>query len=504
MKNITVKNLRSILDSGTIDLRPITIILGKNNCGKSSFIRIFPLLKQTLEKDTSEPLLWYGQYVDFGDYSNILPRFNNNEMFELSFSLNIQLNDMLLFVVGREENFDCVLTIKFKQDRIYSYAISYLNQHIEFTLFEDNSVSCIINNQKLDLCFGQFVWSQMPKELIPRIINGEKISPKYRTRFWFDLYSEKNAAIKYVLSILKKYLKNPEKDRNSYNLLTLIKPQSKEEILKQLQNNKIFNNKTKDITLVDSEFMTINQAIVFNTSQILVDCINQKLHEEFEHTYYIKPIRASVSRYYRRQGLSIDNVDSDGSNLPMVLHSLGKDRPAFEKWCKETFGLIFSVDENGGQLSLIVEEENHERSNLADTGYGYSQVLPIIVQMWLIKNRYKRKPRDPNETEYTIVIEQPELHLHPAFQAKLVDTFVTLVQEGKKNDVKIKIIFETHSDTMINQLGFLINKKKISPEMVNIILVNKQDGVSAFNQTSYLPDGSISSWPIGFMANWGE
>ena len=228
---------------------------------------------------------------------------------------------------------------------------------------------------------------------------------------------------------------------------------------------------------------------------------SQQLHEEFERTYYLKPIRASVSRYYRIQGLSIDNVDSDGSNLPMVLHSLGKDRTAFEKWCKDTFNLIFSVNENGGQLSLIVEEENQEISNLADTGYGYSQVLPIIVQMWLIKNRYRKKPRNSNEREYTIVIEQPELHLHPAFQAKLMDTFVALVQEGKKNNVKIKIIIETHSDTLINQLGACINKKKITPEMVNVILVDKKGGVSTFNQTSYLTDGTISKWPIGFMAN---
>lgn len=48
MEKIQIKNFRSIKDSGAIEIKPITVLLGKNSCGKSSFLRISPLLKPTL------------------------------------------------------------------------------------------------------------------------------------------------------------------------------------------------------------------------------------------------------------------------------------------------------------------------------------------------------------------------------------------------------------------------------------------------------------------------
>ena len=72
MNSLQVKNFRLIEDSGVVQLKPITAFLGKNSCGKSSFVRLLPLLKQTLESNVDEPFLWYGDYVDFGDYNNIM------------------------------------------------------------------------------------------------------------------------------------------------------------------------------------------------------------------------------------------------------------------------------------------------------------------------------------------------------------------------------------------------------------------------------------------------
>ena len=46
MKSIRVKNLRSILDSGEIDINRLNLFLGENSSGKSSILRLFPLLKE--------------------------------------------------------------------------------------------------------------------------------------------------------------------------------------------------------------------------------------------------------------------------------------------------------------------------------------------------------------------------------------------------------------------------------------------------------------------------
>ena len=65
MKSIRIQNLKSIVDSGNIELNNMTVVIGKNSSGKSTLLRVFPLLKQSMTKRLSSPILWYGDYVDF-------------------------------------------------------------------------------------------------------------------------------------------------------------------------------------------------------------------------------------------------------------------------------------------------------------------------------------------------------------------------------------------------------------------------------------------------------
>jgi hypothetical protein len=85
IKALRLKNFRGFTDSGWITLAPITILLGRNSSGKSSFLRLLPLLKQSLIEDTSEPLLWFGRIVDFGGFSDILSSHATSPEFALEF-----------------------------------------------------------------------------------------------------------------------------------------------------------------------------------------------------------------------------------------------------------------------------------------------------------------------------------------------------------------------------------------------------------------------------------
>ena len=76
---IKIKNFRSFKDMDYIDIKPITILIGRNSSGKSSFLRTFPMLKQSFEEKTRSPILLYGNYIDFGTYEDIKPNFNNEE-----------------------------------------------------------------------------------------------------------------------------------------------------------------------------------------------------------------------------------------------------------------------------------------------------------------------------------------------------------------------------------------------------------------------------------------
>lgn len=75
ISHVRIQNLRSLVDTGFIEIKPLTILLGSNSSGKSSFLRSFPLLKQSVNKPLREPISWFDDtYVDFGDYDTAKSR----------------------------------------------------------------------------------------------------------------------------------------------------------------------------------------------------------------------------------------------------------------------------------------------------------------------------------------------------------------------------------------------------------------------------------------------
>ena len=97
MLSIGVQNLRSLYNIDEIEIKPITVLLGKNSAGKSTFLRMFPLLKQSIEDRTSEPILWYGDYVDFGDFEESKCKNINKEK-----KMKIQLISRLEYLFQKE------------------------------------------------------------------------------------------------------------------------------------------------------------------------------------------------------------------------------------------------------------------------------------------------------------------------------------------------------------------------------------------------------------------
>jgi len=85
MKSIRIQNLRSLEDTTTIELKPITVLVGENSSGKSTFLRSLPLLRQSFEVKTTGPLLWYGKYVDFGSFNEAVSAFSSEKSIYFEF-----------------------------------------------------------------------------------------------------------------------------------------------------------------------------------------------------------------------------------------------------------------------------------------------------------------------------------------------------------------------------------------------------------------------------------
>lgn len=169
----------------------------------------------------------------------------------------------------------------------------------------------------------------------------------------------------------------------------------------------------------------------------------------FNRMYWIAPIRAKAKRWYESYSLS---YTSEGAHTPLLLKQYQNTNNTRSKSFHDAIvefgkqsGLFddvrimddkpenpFSVNVNYGGLSM----------NIANVGYGVSQVLPLVVEML----------RSHGES---FAIQQPEVHLHPRAQAAFGD-FCYKVATKNRN----RLIIETHSDYMINRFRYAVCKGK--------------------------------------------
>lgn len=136
----------------------------------------------------------------------------------------------------------------------------------------------------------------------------------------------------------------------------------------------------------------------------------------------------------------------------------------------------------GVGLDLIVD--GHTR-DLTSVGVGVSQALPLVVGVLAA-------PRDA-----IFIIEQPELHLHPAVQARLADFLITARPD-------MSIIIETHSDAFVTRIRRRVAEDQVSPDSVDIIFVEPGDGGSTARTLNVTEFGDLNEWPSGFLSSAEE
>lgn len=138
----------------------------------------------------------------------------------------------------------------------------------------------------------------------------------------------------------------------------------------------------------------------------------------------------------------------------------------------------------GHELKIVTEIADLKQ-DLTHVGVGVSQILPILVLCFLSGNGD------------SIILEQPELHLHPKVQTRLADFFVSMNALGKQ------CILETHSEYLINRLRLLVAKAtdtKIADEtMIYFVEKDKEIGYSKYREITINPYGVIAEWPDGFF-----
>jgi hypothetical protein len=233
---------------------------------------------------------------------------------------------------------------------------------------------------------------------------------------------------------------------------------------------------------------------------IVIVSVSAHLTNIFSSSAYIGPTRANAERYYRVQELQVSEIEADGRNLANWLNSLNRKRlDDFSSFFNSLFGYHIKAEVNKGNISLLLKKDS-SWINLVDTGFGFSQMLPVVAQLWLSAN--PEKVSSPKFlTSRPVLVEQPELHLHPAYQSKLSEVFSHI---ARSNSQDIRLLIETHSEAIINRLGSLVANGDISPSDIQILVFNEiesnvSDRASSITVAGYNKDGILFDWPYGFF-----
>lgn len=119
--------------------------------------------------------------------------------------------------------------------------------------------------------------------------------------------------------------------------------------------------------------------------------------------------------------------------------------------------------------------------NIADVGFGISQVLPVLVAL---------RAAQPGQIVYT---EQPEIHLHPNAQVKLADLLVQAAQRG------VQVVVETHSELILLGIQKAIAEGKLRPEAVKLHWFERdEEGVTRVHTAELDEEGTFGNWPVDF------
>ena len=98
-----------------------------------------------------------------------------------------------------------------------------------------------------------------------------------------------------------------------------------------------------------------------------------------------------------------------------------------------------------------------------------------------------------SDIEKPILLQQPEVHLHPKAQAALGSLFIDLVSKNNKT-----IFVETHSDYLIDRIRTDIANKKIDPSIVSILYFERPQSRSKVYEIRLDENGNIKNAPSSY------
>ncbi len=204
-------------------------------------------------------------------------------------------------------------------------------------------------------------------------------------------------------------------------------------------------------------------------------------------TVSLAPVRMEPKRTY---DIITEDFSPKGEHIPFVLPSLLNDvnrRKILENFGAES-GLFKKIEVSrlgnyNTDPARVMVTGSGPTANLIDTGYGVSQALPVLVES------IRARP------DTMLLLQQPEVHLHPRAQAALGTLFVELIKAENK-----QFVVETHSDYIIDRVRIEVAKGNIAAEDVQILYFEKPKNATRIYPITMDEIGNLQDVPPTYRA----
>lgn len=443
LEKISLENFKGFKNLQNFKFKPITVLCGVNSCGKTSILQTILLLKQTLEGLDISPAIVLNSIIGLGSFKNII--FKKDLKKKVSFEFYFKITKEDISVINGTSIIKKIITDDCSVDYFINYKVSLKNIQ---TKSPKNSLTSYTIVDQLNYRIESKLHDKFKKICID--ITHEKNNLYHVS---WDNGEESNVEIGFVNLIPKdvKFTKSNEVYYFLYEINNLIRDiLSSYRYIGPLRQEPlrtyVYQDKKYEIGIKGE-----------NAAYFYVADKNKSIEN---HYFY----DTHTDCFYKEKSLNLSDALSHWFNLMKIKNFKPKNTNM------------------GIQLTLNSNLSSRTRVNIADVGFGVGQIYPIVIE------GLRMNSGD------TLLLEQPETHLHPKLQMQIADYFIALALSGKN------VIVETHSDHIINRLvrRMVEDNSGILKDLIGIQFITPTEN-GATTEEIIIGKYGIANWPDDFF-----
>lgn len=251
-----------------------------------------------------------------------------------------------------------------------------------------------------------------------------------------------------------------------------------------------------------------NEASLYFQNTLFLSDLELAFEERLENLSYLGPLRSPPERLYSWSGNVPEDVGWRGQNAVQAILAASdrmfnwrpkSPRAPFEQVIAEwlvqmkllhSFSVSPIAPDRDEYEVRVKTSARAEEVRLTDVGFGVSQVLPVLVQAFYAP---------PHST---VLMEQPEIHLHPAVQASLADLFIAAITAREGGAPRgVQLIVESHSEHLLRRLQRRIAEEEIDESSVALYFCYPGPNGSEIDRLELDSYGDILNWPPDFFGD---